>query len=94
MPIQPLSYMGKVKDVIKKIETNDEYRKEFFANPGGLLEREFPGDITISDALKAELKREATSQKRKLSRTIKPVTAAGARRGKGRKTRGRLSVVM
>lgn len=90
--------MGKVKDIIKKIETNDEYRRDFFADPGRMLEREFPGDITISDALKDELKREATSQKRKLSRTIRPVTAAGVGRGRagrgGRKTRGRVSIVM
>jgi hypothetical protein len=85
--------MAKVKDVIKKIETNDEYRKEFFKDPGTFLEREFGEDVRISDALKAELKREATSQKRKLSRTIKPVTAAGAGR-RGKRTRGRLSVVM
>jgi hypothetical protein len=90
--------MAKVKDMIKKIETNDEYRREFFADPGGVLEREFPGDITINDALKAELKREVTSQKRKLSRTVRPVTAAGVGRGragrKGRKTRERVSIVM
>jgi hypothetical protein len=88
--------MGKVKDLIKKIETDDDYRKEFFADPGGLLEREFGGDITISDSLKAELKREATSQKRKLSRARKPVTAIGARRARAgrRKTRERVSVVL
>ncbi len=90
--------MGKVKDLIKKIETDDEYRRDFFADPGGLLEREFPDDIRISDELKAELKREATSQKRKLSRTVKPVTAMGARRGRaarrGKRATDRLSIVM
>jgi hypothetical protein len=98
MLISSHSYMGKVKDLIKKIETNDEYRKEFFTDPGTLLERELGEGLRISDALKAELKREATSQKRKLSRTIKPVTAIGARTGRagrrGKRTSDRLSVVM